>query len=310
MMLFEFPDRAYFNYFFLLMLTNIYKFQFSFFIMFYKKCLSGVVAISLLMLASTVFYFVAFDSFQDVKSNFEVLIASKNLEENFEINKIEGTKMYVQNDFKNDLILNSLSIGDRVCYLNNYSIDIGSAVVDIGGCTYGLEEIKPYDIKLVTDYGVYDNYEVLKDPLDNSLIVSYQFEECSFAMGEVRLFGLTDIDNAHVDIDGSSTYNLCVRHLDYDLSLGVSANSQDIIYLIGENNSAVWTRKDLVLVEPSSWVDVVLSSSDGVFNYQINSTQPDFDYVCLGSIDRDDVYGSHMGDCDSTLPDKIWIRLQ
>jgi hypothetical protein len=34
------------------------------------------------------------------------------------------------------------------------------------------------------------------------------------------------------------------------------------------------------------------------------------DYICLAKIDEDNVYGSHIGSCDSSvMPDKLWVKL-
>ncbi|MBN2880861.1 hypothetical protein JXM83_02300, partial [Candidatus Woesearchaeota archaeon] len=120
-----------------------------------------------------------------------------------------------------------------------------------------------------------------------------------------------DFENGHAEIPTSSlyTYSVCARHLDYNIRTESLGNFINLFYLISMNNSAVWTSQSSIYEEPSSWLNVDISSDGGVFSYQINVTSPGVDYVCVASIDKDDVYGSHIGDCSSSLPDKLWVRL-
>lgn len=276
-----------------------------------KRGLSGIVVILFLLMVSTGFYIVLSGWFDRFSDEMKVEYNSPDFYNSIEISKIRGTDLYVKNDYKDNLLIDSILVGETYCNILPVEIDKGNAVIDIGSCTSGFNELSPVDISLITSSGVYNQVQVLEDPVNNSLIVKYVMGSCDFANGYIRLFGLTDLDNAHIEIDGSSTYSVCVKDLDYILSIGSGGSvSQDIFYLIGTNNSAVWTDKGSVLIEPTFWEDVVISSSGGIFGYQISSTQPSNKYVCLGSLDIDNVYGSHFGDCDSSLPDKIWISLE
>lgn len=272
---------------------------------------SGVVVVSLLFLASLTFFFATNDWFEEYSSNLKADLDKPELQNTLEISKLDGTNLYLKNDFGDNLTIRSIKVNEKECILSDVEIDKGLAVVDIGGCSVSNMQLQAKEIVLITDAGVYSEFEVLRNPIQGALIISYQMIPCDFSSGYRRLFGLNSLDNAHIDIDDVSTYNVCIRHLDYNLNLGSGGStSQTLMYLIGTNNSAVWTNTSSVIISPPSWENLTISSSGGIFDYQVSSTQPSGDeHVCLGSIDLDNVYGSHFGDCDSSLPDKLWLKL-
>jgi hypothetical protein len=142
------------------------------------------------------------------------------------------------------------------------------------------------------------------------LIVLFQFGACDFINGYTRLYGLTDLESAHVDVDGSSTYNVCVKHVDYNLTDSGYVNNVNLFYLYPDSNSAIWTQTgSRYSGEPPFWYNVSLSS-DKTISYIINSSSMAAqNYSCIGKIDEDNIYGSHMGDCSSSHPDTLWVKL-
>ena len=278
--------------------------------MFHKKAVSGVITTGLLLLFSIAAFVVLQNWFYEYKSDLNVKIEIKDFKGNVEILKIDQTTLYLKNDYKNDLLIKSIKIGSRVCEVNDIIVDKGIVQIDIGACTYNLEGTNLNDVRIVTTDGVLSEYEMIESPLDRLFVVSEQFAECNFASGYIRLFGLTDIDNAHVDIDGTSTFNICVRHFNYTLGTVSSGNFVNLLYVTEQNNSAVWIEKDSILIPSAQWYNISLSSSGGAISYVINSSDMIADgYSCIARIDRDDVYGSHAGTCDSSLPDALWFKI-
>lgn len=276
-----------------------------------KKAIGSLVMISLLLVSSILGVFYLNDWFYLYQDDFEQMITAKDIDEKLSIQKIEGTYIYLENDLINDLSINSIKINDKECLVKNKTIDMGLIKVDIGGCTKNLEAIVPQDVSIITSYGFKDEFQSIRAPVILDFIISYQTELCDFSSGYVRLFGISDIDNAHAEITSSNiyTYHVCARHLDYTLGTAQTGNTQRLFSLVKENNSAIFIDKGSIIQEPTPWYDVHISSSGGAFSYQVNTTSPGDDFVCLGSIDKDDIMGSHIGACNSSLPDKIWVQL-
>jgi hypothetical protein len=279
-----------------------------------RRAISGIIATLLLLLASIGFYMISANWFDNFTNDLELDVKKPVLKQNLKVMEVDGSSLYIKNNFKDNLHLNSIEIGDNVCDIGNVNIGRGYVNVDIGNCTQGFLSLDVKEVKIFLDEGIIVESEVLRNTVGssgNALMVKFEMGPCDFGAGYIRMFGLTDLDNAHVDIDGSSTYNVCFKHPNYTLSFGLGGSvTQDLFYLIGKNNSAVWTDKGSILEVPSQWEDVILSSNGGVFDYQINSVQPSLEHICIGSIDLDNVYGSHYGDCNSVdLNDKIWVKL-
>jgi len=201
-----------------------------------NKAIGPVISIILLMLVSTTTIFLLDDTIQLYKDNLELLKHSKTIDRDFEISKVIGTSIFLNNNFKNNLKINYIKIGNRVCVNpKNITINKGYIVVDIGGCTLNLGQVA-IDVSVYTDYGVKSEYEILRDSLTSSLIVVSQMGPCDISSGYVGLFSLTDFNNSHAGTYLSSTYNICIRHLDYTLGTSSSGNYVNLFYLTDFNN--------------------------------------------------------------------------
>lgn len=277
---------------------------------FKKKGLSSIVGISLLIFVSVLSFIFLRSWFFEYESEFMVLISSKKIGDEFTITKVDGTQIFISNTYADNLKINSIKINNTECINRQWVINKSNINIDIGSCTAGLLNTKPYQIVITTNYGVINENEYVRNSNSGPFSINFMFGACDFASGYVRLYGLTDIDNAHAEIDGSSTYNLCIKHLDYNLGTSSSGNFVNLFYLTSQNNSAVWINKTSIYQAPSSWYNVSLSSTAGVWSYVVNSSDMgSLGYTCIGKISRDDIYGSHIGDCSSTLPDTLWIKL-
>lgn len=278
-----------------------------------KNAITGLVAVSLLMIVSVLSFMYLQGWFYTYKSDFEATISSKDYDRNLEVVKIDGTYIYVKNDFKEGLELKSITIQGKECILSNRTIDKGLKKIDIGGCISGFAHLSAYEVSITSDYGIKVEKELIRNIIDNSLIVNFQVEPCDLSSGYIRLYGLTGLDNAHADVDGSSTYNVCARHLDYTLGKSCSGIYSTVFYLGDVNNSQVWIDNSTAAPEPFAgyydWQQLCLSSSGGTVSVDINSTAPNSNYVCAGSLDRDDYNGAAAGNCD-VYSDKIWIKVE
>ena len=275
-----------------------------------SKGVVGIIVTMLLLLVCVGTFIYIQSWFVQYKSELGTKVRTGNFKEDFEIQKIEGTYIYFKNDFRDNITIRSVKIGGKECFAKNLEIDEGFGRFDIGGCTMSLDNSEVYDVMVLTDEGVKSEADMIRNPVTNSLIITEEFGECDFASGYIRLFGMSGTQNAHADIDGSYTYSICARHLDYTLSMSSTGSYVTLFYLTQTNNSAVWTDQSSIYETPSTWHDVSISSSGGTLDYAINSSDmSNQDYVCVGAINEDNVYGSHIGDCDSSMTDKIWIRL-
>lgn len=278
-----------------------------------KKGISPIIAISLLLIVSITGYLFMQDDIQSMITKLETQLTLKDLSSKVEINKVDGFNLYVTNNFGSDLILNKIKADTRECYYNNFTITQGINILNIGSCTYGAKNLDVVEITVFTDLGVVSEYEILRNMITNPLHAVFQIGSCDFASGYLRLYGLSSYDNAHAEDSDSYlyTYNLCIKHYDYNLSLSSGITSKTIISLTEKNNSAVWFNKGSIIQTPAQWFDVNLYSSDGTFSQVINSSDMTLsNYTCLGKVEEDNIYGSHIGDCSSSLSETIWVRLQ
>lgn len=275
-----------------------------------KKAVSPVLVMILLLLASVLIYSQVAGWFQGFKSDFEVGINSEDFYRTVEVEKIDGTSIYVRNDFRDNLGIESIKIGGVECNIGNTNLSKGLQTLDVGNCTAGLQNITAYDVVLVTSHGVKQEKEIIRNVIEDLFLVSFSSGACP--SGYTKIYGLSDSDNAHAELANSSSYsnNLCIRHLSYTLGTSTNGNSQTLFYLTEENNSAVWTTQDSIYEEPSTWYPVAISSSGGTFSFSIAETAPGIGYECIGAIDQDDVYGSHIEYCSGDLTDKLWLKLE
>lgn len=278
-----------------------------------KKAAIPTVVVALLLVVSITVYIYFQKDINLMTSQLKTQLQAKDLGHSLEIRKIDQNYIYVNNDFINNLLLNQIKVGSKECYFNNILISEGLNKIYIGSCSFGGNVLDVKEVTLVTNYGVISEYEALRSVVGNPLSVLFQTTTCDFASGYLRLYGLSALDNAHAEISNSSlyTYSACVKHYDFNLSLTSGITSQRIFSLTGKNNSAVWINKGSIYQSPLQWFDINLYSSDGTFSYAINSSDmSNLGYACIGKINQDDIYGSHIGSCSSLMNNTIWVKLQ
>jgi hypothetical protein len=130
-----------------------------------KKGITAVVSIVFLMLLSITAYIYLQNWYFNIDSNIQNDVYTKEVSQNLEVRKIEGSLLTIKNDFGDDFKINSIKIDGVECNTQDYIIDEGIATIDIGSCTKGLNEVIPYSVSLFTNYGMINSYETVRSPL-------------------------------------------------------------------------------------------------------------------------------------------------
>lgn len=282
-----------------------------------KKGLIPIVVISLLTVVSILAYFYMYEWFLGYETNQEFKIERKNLERNLEIVKVNGNLVYLQNNVGENLEVSSISIGGKDCALNETQfLSEGLNTVNVGLCTQGFNEADTKDVAVTTQYGIdLESQVLLAVPLaiNGSLIVDFKVGICDYASGYIRLYGLSGINNSHAEISSSNryTYNVCIKDLNYNLGTLSTGNFVNLFYLNADNNSMVWTNKSSVITPQTNWFNVSISTILGpLWDYQISNLDlSSSGYSCVGKVDLDNIYGSHIGDCSSNYNTTLWLKL-
>jgi len=278
----------------------------------FRKGVVPIVVISLLLVISVVSFLYLNDWFVLFKSDIESELHGKDFQRSVEIKKVDENYLMIENDFGKNIKLEKIKFGDDICDIEDVILESGTNIVDVGLCAKNVGEVDSVETVLITDQGVKSEFEIVKDVVRNPLVVRFVFGGCDFSKGYVRFLGLSELDIGHAEVGSSSlyTYSVCVRHLNYTLSTASGAVSQNIAYLLDETNSHIFTSTSSVYEEPSQWYNATLYSSGGTWSVSVGPTAPSSAYSCLFSLDEDNVYGSMIGDCNSSsLPDRFWAKL-
>ncbi len=277
------------------------------------KGITAIISLSLLIVVSLIGYFIISNDTLFVVDSLKVDLQKKELTRSLEILKVENQSLEIYNEYSNNLILNKIQIGGKDCLIFDEVLSIGTNIIDIGSCTFDLNELGVVEIVLFTNGGIFSEYEILRSASDSPFIVSFQSGACNFAGGYIRLYGLSGIDNAHAEVSSSTdyTYNVCIKYEGYTLGTSQTGTYLDLFYLNNESNSAVFMNKTEIYEVPSSWYNITISTSEGSLDLVIGGSAPSNLYKCIGKVDRDDIYGSHISDCDSTsFNDTLWLKIE
>jgi hypothetical protein len=141
----------------------------------FKKNIKGITAIislSLLIVISLIGYFMVSNDTLFVLDSLEVQLQQKDLSGSLEILKIENETLYLQNDLSDNLVLNSIKIGQIQCDISSSTLTLGSNEVDISDCTSSLSELSVQDVSLSTDYGIFQESELLRTVSEAEEVIS------------------------------------------------------------------------------------------------------------------------------------------
>lgn len=276
-----------------------------------KKGLVPLIMIILLLLVSVILFLYLKGWFSEYKQTVEAKVTQdSDLSRDIEILRVEGSTILVRNLYADNLTLQQVIVGGKTCSIPQTTINRGVVSIDIGACTAALQDYQAYSVSLVTSAGIKKEEEIVK--ISRPFTVLFQNSACDFSSGYVRVYGMSDIDQAHAQLSTQSgfTYNVCAKHINYTLSVTPGSNNVTLFYLINASNSHVFRTKASVYQVPAQWYPIYLKSSGGTFTSVVAASAPDETYQCFGAFDLDDVYGSHVGDCSSTMPNKLWVKLQ
>jgi hypothetical protein len=278
-----------------------------------RKSMSALIAISLLLIVSVLSIAFLKDWFVLFKDEVSVEL-EKNDINSLEIDSVDENYIIINNEIGLNVLLEKIKFNEDECDINDVELTEGINVVDIGLCGQNVEDLGTIDVVLVTDMGVKSETEIIRDIIRTSLVVKYEFGACDFSRGYVRLMGMSDFDLGHAEIGSSNqyTYSVCIRHLDYTVYANSdgSSDSEVVVYLLNQANSHAFTNTGSVYQAPSQWYNSTLSTDSGTISTVVSSSSPGSNYTCIYSLDLDNTYGSHVGDCSSSsLPDKFWVTI-
>lgn len=131
-----------------------------------KKAVVIIVTVSLLFLVSVILFFSLQNWYKYNQSEFEVMIQEKDLARNLEVKKIDGTYIYLDNDFGDNLSITNIKINGKDCLVTDVEIDKGLVRVDIGSCTFGLEEVRAYDVAVFTEHGILNEMDLVRNSVE------------------------------------------------------------------------------------------------------------------------------------------------
>ena len=277
-----------------------------------KRAISGAVATVLFLLITVVawnaFYFWYNDYTYNVFKTYGDVDDSQ-----VEFEALDENRLYVRSYASDDFFYTSVRVDDVECDVNG-TIDANSVtVVNLKGCLLDVD-VGVKDIVLFSEYGIYDDKEELKVALDNLFIVDFKLGSiCD--MNSKKYYGLEFLNDTHVEISSSNlyTYSLCLEHVIYDISDDCNGVYDTIFYLDNSTNAHIFTDNSTPYEPIFTWNEICLSANDGfASNVDVIYSSSDmtaFNYSCIGSVEIDNVYGGHAGDCQG-FSNKIWAKIE
>ena len=280
--------------------------------MFNKKAITPYVSIVLLLLVSILAFSVMYKWLIAEGGEKEIILSEENIKRTLKVIRVEGNTLYLQNNWPGNITVGNISINGVSCAISSQVISQGLTEIGIGVCTQGLNASQVYTVAVFTNKGVIAEPEYLFSVVTNGLIFNYNIGACDFSSGYIKLFGLSGLNNSHLENSTSSlySYNACAKHTSYTLGVSGSGNYINLGYLVNSNNSMFFTSQANTFQPVSNWHNLTVSSSGGTF--EINITPVSLgsqNYSCIGKFDRDNTYGAHFGDCYSSHNTTIWIKL-
>lgn len=253
--------------------------------------------------------------FLTYKSNLEVSMQENNFKSDFMISKIDSERIYFKNNYADGIEVKNIKIGELECsFENNTLLNVGEESVVINNCIENeTNNLKIYEVIVVTNLGVYHTNQIIRKDLFTFDVV---FKSGLCNLGYTGLFSLTDIDNAHAGVYGTTTYNVCAKFGVLILKNINPSNFVNLFYLLNDSNSHVWLNKSDVIIPQNeeNWINISFSinSNDYGINYTISSLNlSNLGFKCIASIDIDNIYGAHIGNClSSSYTDKLWLKIQ
>ena len=147
-------------------IANVYKSLFGEIYMFVaKKGLVLVIVVVLLILVSISAFISVQNWFNSYRSQIDADANGNNMKNSLDILKVDGTNLFLRNDYSQSFMIYSILIDGRKCPSEDIVVNKGVVAIDIGNCTLGFDSTKVYTISLLTIEGVYSSAEVIRNPV-------------------------------------------------------------------------------------------------------------------------------------------------
>lgn len=130
--------------------------------MFGKKAVIQAVVVALLLGVSVSAVLVSYDWFDSMKATFKTSAESKDMESDFEVKKINKTKLWVENRFEENLKVKGMYLANNTCDMLNINISQGRNSYRYQNCSSNLTVGSVYPVVLETSYGVKGEKEILR----------------------------------------------------------------------------------------------------------------------------------------------------
>ncbi len=172
------------------------------------------------------------------------------------------------------------------------------------------------EVALISDKGVFTATKVFKSLFDGEM-------DFIFSLGSTcpadytELFGIEDINDSHTELYSENLFagqTACLKIEGVSLTQScLATHVATIFYLDNATNAHVYTQNDSAYggVQPPE--RVCLGSSHAmVSNIEIiysSSNLTSSGYYCIGSMEMDNIFGGHSGDCFTDYT-KIWAKIE
>ena len=183
--------------------------------------------------------------------------------------------------------------------------------IDLNFCTTGMSS-GAKEIILYSQNGVFREMKNLVSTIVGNMIASYR-NSVSCNVGYTKIFGLEYISDSHAEIDTSGlySYSLCLRHRNYTLTTACSGTYDTLFYLDADTNAHQFIDNSSPYQPISPWYQVCVSAIGASSNdIQVSSSDlSQSGYTCLASVEVENTYGGHMGNCNA-YSDKVWAKIE
>ncbi len=282
-----------------------------------KKAVGPVVGVILLVAVSFLAANVALKWFQGVQSDINTQV-EQNKPENFEIlgiKKVGSTKTVLGVKGNLDKFsINKILINGVECEIYNTTnsyIDRDNLIyvecpVEIGQ-TYSVSVFTNQDIR-TSSFTVFE-----EAAFDFSFVFRDITTVCS--LEERKIYAIDYLSGAHAELPNVNSYQTvgCLYHISFSFENECSGLHEILFYIGNTTNSHIYVTNTSAYPEPYpgyyNWQEVCISSPDAnSMDLVYGGSAPNKEYVCVGSIERDDIYGGHIGKCD-TYSENIWFTV-
>jgi hypothetical protein len=127
-----------------------------------KSAISTIIVLILLLFMSIIIFTMVSNFFDFSLNDFKINQELGNFETNFEIINIDGNLLTLQNNFINNLEINSMVVDNIECSFTPNKINLGTTIINTGNCVENLSLETIYSVIIGTNYGFVIENEILE----------------------------------------------------------------------------------------------------------------------------------------------------